>query len=475
MILSRFLAASAIIVTLSCTIASAQIDFIEHDIDYFSRAAGVYACDIDNDGDLDALGAGLGSGEIAMWRNDGGNPVNWTYSLIDQVPGAIYVYSADIDGDGLMDAVAAAATTGKIVWWQNGGGDPIDWLPQIIGSGFLSAHGVHAEDVDGDCDIDILGASEGLDQIAWWRNDGGDPIEWTMQVIADNFLESRAVSTADVDGDGDIDVLGAAFRYGDIKWWRNDGGNPIAWTEFEIDSRFAGAHHIYVCDLDRDGDPDVLSAGCGIDQIAWWRNDGGDPVVWTKQVIGRYFRCALTVWADDFDNDGDTDVVGTAWAGDEILWWRNDGGNPIGWTELPVNDNYNGPWPVCTGDLDGDGDADILGGSDDDSKITWWENESSSGFDNDPSWTTGEILMLENYPDPFNSSTVIKFELLRETNVILAIYNILGREIELIIKRSMPAGSHNVKWEAATLNNGVYFCRLKTQYSSEINKMLLLK
>ena len=81
---------------------------------------------------------------------------------------------------------------------------------------------------------------------------------WTKQTIDGSFPGARSVHVADFDGDGDNDVVGAALTSNEVIWWRNDGGDPILWTEITIANSFRGSHRVYACDLDLDGDHDIL-------------------------------------------------------------------------------------------------------------------------------------------------------------------------------------------------------------------------
>lgn len=352
-----------------------QAKFQKHIIDTsFDRAAGIHADDIDGDGDVDIVCAGVGAG-FAWWRNNGGKAISWTKQVIDEgFSGAISSFIIDVDGDGDSDVLGAAWDKAEISWYRNDGGDPISWTKQPIDNNFAGAHEVFACDFDGDGDADVFGAAGEAHDITWWRNDGGNPIVWTKQTIDGNFPGARSVHVADFDGDGDNDVVGAALTSDEVTWWRNDGGDPIIWTEHAITNSFDGSHRVYACDMDLDGDQDILGAAYAVAEIAWWRNDGGDPIAWTKQVIGDQFRGALVAHAADFDSDGDVDVVGTAYTGDEVSWWENEGGNPFVWKKHVLDDQINGPWPIYTVDVDGDGDTDIVAGTDDSDLILWWEN-----------------------------------------------------------------------------------------------------
>ena len=75
---------------------------------------------------------------------------------------------------------------------------------------------VYAADVDGDGDTDVLGAATLADDIAWWENTAGDGTAWTEHTVDGDFDSARSVFAADVDGDGDLDVLGASSFGDDI-------------------------------------------------------------------------------------------------------------------------------------------------------------------------------------------------------------------------------------------------------------------
>jgi PKD repeat protein len=342
--------------------------------------AGIHAGDLDGDGDVDIVGAAREENAVIWFRNDGGDPIEWTRQLIDPLfLEAGSVYAAYVNGDTLLDVLGAARSGDEIVWWRNEGGNPVQWTKFVIRAGYDFAHEVYAEDLDRDGDADVFGASSFLHCITWWRNEGGDPPAWTEQTIGTGFGGAKSVHVGDVDGDGQLDVAGAAILDNKVSWWRNEGGDPIQWTEHVVDDLFGGAHRVQIVDIDRDGRSDMLGAAYFADQIAWWRNGGGSPIQWTKQVIEAAFVRACIAYGEDLDGDGDMDVVGTAQDGDQIAWWRNDGGSPIQWTKF-VLDDLQRVWPAYACDLDSDGDHDVMAGSGwgGTYEVKWWENLGSA-------------------------------------------------------------------------------------------------
>ncbi|MCP4631290.1 MAG: T9SS type A sorting domain-containing protein [candidate division Zixibacteria bacterium] len=440
--------------------------------------ACLYASDLDGDGDLDLIGATKEDHDMVWWRNDGGNPIVWTKFIIDDAfIEALSVYSKDIDGDGDMDVIGAAASSQQIAWWRNEGGEPIQWTKQVLRNGYNWAHEVFADDVDGDGDQDILGVSSVLGLINLWSNEGGDPIQWTEYLIGDELTNAKSVCTSDLDNDGDKDIIGAILGNNDVLWWRNEGGDPIEWTEFTVDGNFAGSHRVQAIDIDNDGDDDILGAAYLGHEIAWWRNNGGDPLHWTKQTIVTYFLNACIAYGADLDGDGDIDVVGSAQASNEVAWWRNDGGDPIVWTEFIIDDEMTRVWPLHVNDLDNDGDKDVIAGSGfrGINEVRWYRNDGITDVNHQDQITPQAHLLHSCYPNPFNSVTTIKFNLQSDEDVKITVYNILGNKVETLLNKKLRAGDHSIQWNTESKMSGVYFYKIAADNEELTGKMILIK
>ncbi len=91
-----------------------------------------------------------------------------------------------------------------------------------------------------------------------------------------------------------------------------------------------------------------------------------------------------------------------------------------------------------------------------------------------------EFALHDNYPNPFNPVTTINYDLPKEGNVRLIIYDIMGREIAVLNNGFMPAGYHSVKWNARNqfgveVSAGIYFYQIQAGQFSKTQKMILLK
>jgi hypothetical protein len=464
--------------------AAADATFTDYTVDStFGGPAGVYIADIDGDGLNDIIGAAANDGDIAWWENDGGDPVGWAKQTVaPSFGGAIFVYCEDIDGDLDMDIVGAGSSRDQIAWWSNGGQDSIVWTKQIIQNDYTEAHEVCAFDIDRDGDQDVLGASAGLGDITWWRNDGGDPIVWTAQTIDAACPGARSARAGDLDDDGDVDVVSAALVTNEVSWYRNDGGDPIVWTEIVIANNFTASHMVRIADIDGDDDPDILGTAYGIDQIAYWENQGGDPVQWVKHIVTSALDGAVTGCPADLDDDGDIDVLGTGQIASDVIWWENQGGAPAAWRRRDIDLGFAGAWPAHADDVDGDGCTDIVAGGFNANTIKWWRNDCSAGvphYADDDLPETMPVRVFMNSPNPFAPATTISFGLKRAAYARLVVYDTMGRRVKTLFDGAAK-GRQSVEWDGRdeagrAAGSGIYFARLTADGHSATRRMTLLR
>jgi hypothetical protein len=120
---------------------------------------------------------------------------------------------------------------------------------------------------------------------------------------------AKSVFAADLDGDGDLDVLSASYRDDKIAWYENTDGLGTFGVQNVITSDADGASSIFAADMDGDGDTDVLSASWYDGKIAWYENTDGLGTFGQQNVITTNATVAEWVIAADIDGDGDTDVL----------------------------------------------------------------------------------------------------------------------------------------------------------------------
>ena len=289
--------------------------------------------------------------------------------------GAFSVHAVDLDGDGDADVISASHYDDRIAWYENEE-DGTFSEPRTIGTNADGATSVYAADLDGDGDADVLSASHDDDKIAWYENlgDGAFSAQRTITTDADGAL---SVYAADLDGDGDADALSASVEDDTIAWYENLGGGAFS-APRTIAADADRAWSVHAADLDDDGDADVLSASVEDDTIAWYENLGGGAFSASRSITTDADG-ATSVHAVDLDGDADLDVLYGSWYDDRVAWYENLGGGAFS-ASRSITTDADGLRYVYAADLDGDGDADVLSASENDDKFAWYENLGDGAF-----------------------------------------------------------------------------------------------
>jgi hypothetical protein len=85
------------------------------------------------------------------------------------------------------------------------------------------------------------------------------------------------------------------------------------------------------------------------------------------------------------------------------------------------------------------------------------------------------ILLQQNYPNPFNQATVIPFSLARQERVIITVYDLLGREVDVLCDQTFKAGEHTLRFDAVDYPSGLYFYQLHVGDQRQIRKMTVVR
>jgi hypothetical protein len=349
----------------------------------FTGAESVFATDVDGDDDIDVCGAAYDANRIAWWENDDGSGTSWTeHSVDDNFDRPLSVFAADVNGDTFIDILGAAWGGGDITWWENVGGPGTTWVEHVVDGDYSGASSVYATDVDGDDDVDVLGSSEYTNYVTWWENSDVSGTTWTEHTIDDYTRGAYSVHAADLDGDDDNDVIAAAYDAHDVMCWLNADGSGTTWTEYTVDSSFTGALSLCTADVDQDGDLDILGAGSG---IRWWENDGSGAS-WTRHVVKDIFSYGWSVDGADVDGDDDIDILGVAdGSNDTVAWWEITEYAGNGFLFSSILDTEDVPyWDVIEWNADLPADTSLLvavRASNDPGDMGTWVAVDSSGDD----------------------------------------------------------------------------------------------
>lgn len=347
-----------------------------------SRATSVYSCDISGDGSNDII---VASGNTVSWFNNsnGMGDFSQQHIITTVAEEAWSVYACDIDGDGDNDVLSASRFDYKIAWYKNMDGAGTFGPQQIISVDTYFAYDVYACDLDGDGDNDVLSASHnvaGDGKIGWFENTDGNGSFSAYKDIWSQAGGANSVYACDIDGDGDNDVLFTAGGDDKVSWCENMNGNGQFGLEQIITTTADCACSVFACDMDGDGDMDVLSASTCDDVVAWYENMNGSGTFGTKQIITDSANGANCVYASDIDGDNDMDVMVAPYSGDGLLLFENTNGSGhfVQKQTIPELSQYNRS--VFATDIDGDGDIDIMSASFHTGIVAWYENTNGTGL-----------------------------------------------------------------------------------------------
>ncbi|MPY87489.1 MAG: VCBS repeat-containing protein [Luteitalea sp.] len=285
--------------------------------------------DIDGDGNLDI--AQNGYWLEAPADRDGA----WTrHEMAPGWPDDVGVLVTDINKDGRPDVlIAPAEEEGKLVWYESPDPKKGPWKEHVIDDTVSHVHTFKVADVnrDGNLDVIIAEMEQSRERRIMILLNQGDALRWDAQVVGRSG--SHNVRVADIGNDGDVDIIGANHgNHGGptpIEYWENLSSKPAStlsldqWERHVIDSdRPERAVFIVPADVDGDGKPDLVTG-------AWWyRNPGEAEGDWTRQAVGEGFGDVAVAY--DFDRDGAIDLLGTKGAPQSkepttLAWARNDG------------------------------------------------------------------------------------------------------------------------------------------------------
>ena len=153
-------------------------------------------------------------------------------------------------------------------------------------------------DLDNDGDLDIVGGSEitpttASKGLAWWRNRGDNTFERIK--VDSSFIHVMSVDVADINNDNHPDIVATSWQLNQVAWWKNSGDPTQGWAMYIVKSNFTHAHDAVCADIDNDGDKDIVAASYGLSSIVICWNDGNPTSNWQSSTLTNTFGGALGV------------------------------------------------------------------------------------------------------------------------------------------------------------------------------------
>ena len=370
-------------------------------------AVSVHSGDFDADGRLDLVGAAEDTNRIVWYRNNGARPPAFEVRTIRNGPAppanidyAKSVFAADIDGDGDADVAFVSEQQNQVGWYENQGRGR-QFIEHILTITADHAKTVIVADADSDGDNDLLAASSVDNKVLLFENTRGAPANFTGRIVTNSARGARAVHADDIDGDGDIDLFSASRDDNRVVLYLNQTTHRTALISSQQETILSvqrSARGVWTVDIDNDGRRDILSVS--LNQVAWYRNEGGQPPRFTMYSVANNLEAGRWVAAGDLDGDGDADLIVADTRASNIWWYENlltQPGAPPSFAAHLVTNQTQDPRTVLPADLDGDGDLDLYSSSNGDNSVYWYENNGAhptccpqSGVRQSPRATRGD-------------------------------------------------------------------------------------
>ncbi|MDQ3020657.1 MAG: FG-GAP-like repeat-containing protein [Bacteroidota bacterium] len=449
----------------------------------------------------------------------------------------------DYDNDGLLDLFVTNSfgqNHRNFLYKNSGGGNFVRIDTGVVGSELAYSRGMNWVDIDNDRDLDIFVCREGNRNEFLYKNNGnGFFTSVTNTPLTTNAGDSWSGSWGDYDNDGDLDVFVTNADNQLNFLFRNDGN--FSFTKITNDQIVNEAGYNAVSgwgDYDNDGDLDMFITqayvGPSLTQKVvnklyknLLRESGTASFekITTGILVNDSGYSYGFAWGD-YDNDGDLDIAtaNTYNENQKNALYRNELSNTIKWMNIKcvgtetnksaigvkvrIKANIGGTAVWQMQEIDGQsgycgqnlllhfgfGNASVV----DSIKVEWpaggdqyftnvalnqsvtiTENGSLISVDEKKTEITEDYVLHQNFPNPFNPSTVISYKIPAEAHnyasVQLIVYNVMGTEVATLVNQKQSAGSYSVDFNAVNFPSGIYYYKLSTEKFSVTKKMTLLK
>lgn len=438
--------------------------------------------DLDGDGRMDIVVGERTAGPsvTVFFRRDTG----WERSVVETGPLPIEAGGAlaDIDGDGRLDICFAGDwRSNQIWWWRNPGSPPYlpaGWTRRTIkNTGANMHHDLAFGDFNGDGDLDLAFWNQNAGGILYLAAVPADPLTsgpWPHVAIFDGANDSEGLATADVNGDGRIDLVGAGY------WFEHTGGNSFTAHLVASGRSFT---RTAVGQLVAGGRPEVvIGSGDTTGPLTWHEWNGA---AWQSHTLDASLVSGHSLDIGDANGDGLPDIfvaeMHTPGAGGAARSriFRNQGGGAFTASTISTG--------LCNhesrlADVDGDGRLDVVGkpytaGAP--GLNVWLQRTDGTSSVEDSAAANGIWGPLS--PNPFNAHVTFTLTLARTEALTLVVYDLHGRQVRVLAAgETLAAGPQVFTWDGMgdggrLCASGTYFVRAMTADATGIRKLMLVK
>ena len=419
--------------------------------------------DVNNDGMPDVvIGCGGGNEMVYALRGNNGTVI-WQYgNTVTTSDGDIESVNAnyDFNRDGIKDIIVSAsgvtnggrhaaiclnAVNGQELWYRQ---QPEPFTDDAIGTEKGAAIGVNNNGAPY-----IVRGLDTLGNTVWNYTSAGNT--WSLKEMPD------------VDTDGRKDIIGLGGFTGYVFALSGATGAQI-WAR-SLSSSNNGKIQL-LDDADGNGYADFLPSA---PQVAYRVDTRTGNTLWSNALGSSYIRGVDDI--GDATGDSTHDIVIATQVPARLLVLNGANGNILFEHLFGTTLNQRGDRAAVLKDIDTNGVNEFLGGNREGKVICFYGGNGTITSVIKESAVAGDYRLYQNFPNPFNPSTSIAFEIPRAGHVRIAVFDAMGREVKEIVNERLNIGSYEAKFNGTGLPSGVYYYRLMSEGFSGTKKMLMIK
>jgi hypothetical protein len=311
-------------------------------------------------------------------------------------------------------------------------------------------------------------SNNGVDGVFGFNNTGSN--SWNYPV---NGAIWSMKKVPDINNDGSTDILGMYGFNGGIFALSGINGNQLWTTSFGNSNN--GTIEL-LDDRDRNGFLDFTLSG---PQTAYRLDSKTDSIIWSQSFNSSYIRDADML--GDLNGDTINEVLYSTQQPGIVFVLDGAAGTTLFQYSFGTSINQRADRVCRLNSIDGNFSNEFVAGCRD-GRIKCFSGGTNGviGIQAVSGNIPKEFALRQNYPNPFNPSTQIKFDIPKQGNgrsvpVQLKIYDLLGREVEVLVNGNLSPGTYKMDWNANKYSSGIYFYELRAGTYRNVKKMILLK
>lgn len=432
--------------------------------------------DVDNDGDLDLFVLNFNQANF-LYLNDGAANFSRVSGdiLVTDVTPSISAAWGDYDNDGDLDLFVANGGNQNNILYINQG--KATFTKTAFSDG-LSSLGASWGDFDNDGDLDLfvanfLGANNLL-----YRNSGAPdyilaPLDAAPVTSDGGFTVGSG--WGDFDNDGDLDLIAGNANGQNAFLYTNNGDTTFTKiTSGDIVENGGSTFSVSMGDIDRDGDLDVYMSNINNENNFLYRNEqSGSNWICIKGIGTTANRSAV----GSRISIKSTIASASAWQMREIVAQHGYNSQNSYWQHFGIGDAVTVDtllvqWPG--------GETDTLSDLAANRYYTVVENQGVLALPAERPAIPRALSLEQNFPNPFNPVTTVRYHLERSSYRVITIYDIHGQVVKLVPGNTLPAGSYTFQWDGRNsagiaVASGSYFLSIRTANSQRTIRMQLVR